>query len=80
MRTPTPYFEHQCPICKEDFNSKIKPFVIKTCQHVCCRECLFQILSISAKCPICNQFFYDLNDEKLEEEINSFGIEEEFQG
>lgn len=51
----SPFYESNCPVCKEEFDNQQKPFVIKRCQHVFCQTCLFKILETSERCPICNQ-------------------------
>lgn len=55
MKGNSPYFEPYCPVCREEFNEYLKPFIIKKCKHVFCVNCLDEMVVRSDKCALCNQ-------------------------
>ncbi|CAM9365222.1 unnamed protein product, partial [Scytosiphon promiscuus] len=41
---------HHCPIC---LGSVVNSAMIEACQHVYCKDCLFEWLKASDRCPLC---------------------------
>lgn len=53
--------KRECPVCLEDF-SQSRPMYSTFCGHVYCKDCIFQVLRTSKKCPNCRK---SLNKNKI---------------
>jgi hypothetical protein len=46
--------ESVCPLCEKGLNELSKPYMIKRCKHISCKNCLVYLLNSSKKYGICN--------------------------
>ncbi|XP_044736387.1 E3 ubiquitin-protein ligase complex slx8-rfp subunit slx8-like [Chrysoperla carnea] len=53
--------KNECPVCLEYF-SQSRPMYSTFCGHVYCKDCIFQVLKTSKKCPNCRK---SLNKNKV---------------
>lgn len=52
----------ECPICYEEIG--INNYIITSCNHKFCSNCLFKSLNLNSTCPICREEIFKFNKVK----------------